>query len=85
MMNTERMTDREIKLVGLRVLARELGPAGYVRFLQQFSPGSGDYTQERHTWLDRLTADDVARDLAEATAMLEQMGLPVEPIEPNQP
>lgn len=28
-----------------------LGPVGTVRFLQQFETGSGDYTEERETWL----------------------------------
>lgn len=37
----------EIRRAGLDALARELGPVGMVRFLQQFETGSGDYTAER--------------------------------------
>ena len=32
---------------GLEALLRELGPVGYVRFLQLLSDGNGDYTAER--------------------------------------
>ncbi|HYW12500.1 MAG TPA: hypothetical protein VE871_11085 [Longimicrobium sp.] len=41
------MPMEEIRRVGLDALARELGPVGTVRFLQQFETGSGDYTAER--------------------------------------
>jgi hypothetical protein len=38
---------------------RELGPIDFLRFMQQFDPGQGDYTQERAQWLDRLTPEQV--------------------------
>ncbi len=41
------MPMEEIRRMGLDALARELGPVGMVRFLQQFETGSGDYTAER--------------------------------------
>ncbi len=34
--------------------------------LQQFDPGKGDYTQERHAWLDGLTLDQVVQGVEEA-------------------
>lgn len=75
------MTDQEIKLVGLRVLARELGPVGYIRFLQQVAPGAGDYAAQRHAWLDDLTWDELEADLREAREKLGRMGLRLESIE----
>ena len=45
---------------GFRFLAEGLGIAGTARFLQQLSPGIGDYTEERGKWLDGLTIDEVA-------------------------
>lgn len=36
-----------VRRAGVAALARELGPVGMVRFLQQFETGSGDYTAER--------------------------------------
>jgi hypothetical protein len=53
------MTQEEIRIAGLEALARELGPVGLIRFLQQFESGSGDYTEERHLWQDKLTVEDV--------------------------
>jgi hypothetical protein len=50
-MSTHSMTLNEIRKTGLQALRDALGPAGMVRFLQQFDAGSGDYTQERHSWL----------------------------------
>lgn len=51
-MNEKVMTLAEIHQAGLAALARELGPVGMVRFLQQFESGSGDYSKDRHAWLD---------------------------------
>jgi len=45
------MTLEDIRRKGYEVLARELGPVGMIRFLQQFETGNGDYTEERHEWL----------------------------------
>ena len=36
---------------GYRALLRELGPAGFIQFIQHFGNGTGDYTAERHQWL----------------------------------
>lgn len=61
MMNVLTMTPIQIQKAGLAILARELGPVGLIRFLQQYELGTGDYTIERRQWLDALTADDVIR------------------------
>jgi hypothetical protein len=59
------MTLEQIREAGLRALSRELGAVGLVRFLQQFETGHGDYTVERHRWLDAYTVSDVAQELRE--------------------
>lgn len=46
-MNVRKMTLEEIRQAGLTVLAWELGPAGLVRFMQQFATGEGNYSVER--------------------------------------
>lgn len=53
------MTPAEIQSRGFAALARELGPVEYVRFLQQIMPGRGDYSKDRHQWLDGLTPDEI--------------------------
>lgn len=50
-MNTRAMTTEQIRQAGVQALARELGPVGMVRFLQQFEFGRGDYSSERFEWL----------------------------------
>jgi len=58
-MNAQAPTLEQIRLRGLRALSKELGPVGLVRFLQQFETGEGDYTAERHAWLDGVTLDEL--------------------------
>jgi len=55
----------EIRRLGLEALARQLGPVGMARFLQQFETGAGDYTAERHQWLPQAGVQDIAREIRE--------------------
>ncbi|MBI3946363.1 MAG: hypothetical protein HY321_10630 [Armatimonadetes bacterium] len=57
------MTLDQIRLAGLDALARELGPVGMVRFLQQFETGRGDYSAERHEWLSGRTVREFVSEL----------------------
>jgi hypothetical protein len=50
-MSEQKMTLEQIRRTGLEALARDLGPVGMVRFIQQFETGWGDYSVERHRWL----------------------------------
>ena len=58
-MKTETMTQEEVRTRGIDALNRELGAVGMLRFLQQFDSGKGDYSRQRHRWLDSLTTEDV--------------------------
>ena len=58
---TAKMTDEELERRAFDVLARELGPVGYARFLRLFSAGRGDYTVERQRWQAGLTVDEIVR------------------------
>ena len=60
-MTTPTMTLNQIQQKGLEALSRELGPVGMVRFLQMFEAGQGDYTKERHQWLDDQRIEDIAQ------------------------
>ena len=55
----EKMTPEQIRSAGIEALKRELGVVGMVRFLQMFETGRGNYTEERHEWLDQMTLDDI--------------------------
>ncbi|HVT44506.1 MAG TPA: hypothetical protein VMT00_08950 [Thermoanaerobaculia bacterium] len=65
-MDTASMSAEEIRRAALEILDRELGPAGTIRFLQQFDRGRGDYTRDREQWLGNPSlqelADEIVRD-----------------------
>jgi hypothetical protein len=61
------MTPIELNQKGFKALVNTLGYVDAVRFLKQFDNGSGDYTQERHQWLDQLSLDDIWKDLQHPT------------------
>ena len=56
-------TSQEIVRQGYQVLVESLGVADALRFIQYFSPGQGDYTQERHAWLDQTSLDDILTEM----------------------
>jgi hypothetical protein len=57
------MTPIELTRKGFKSLINTLGYVDTVRFLHQFDNGSGDYTQERHEWLDKLNQDEILKDI----------------------
>jgi len=52
-MSTQTPTLEALRRAGLEALTRALGPVGMARFLQQFEIGGGNYSIERHQWLDQ--------------------------------
>uniref|UniRef100_B8HMU1 Uncharacterized protein n=1 Tax=Cyanothece sp. (strain PCC 7425 / ATCC 29141) TaxID=395961 RepID=B8HMU1_CYAP4 len=52
-------TQQEIVREGYQALVSALGIVDALRFIQYFSPGQGDYTQERHAWLDQMPLEDI--------------------------
>ena len=62
-MNAATMTLEQVRLTGLQALSRDLGPVGLVRFLQQYEVGHGDYTTERHDWLNDPTVQDISQEI----------------------
>ena len=57
------MTPVELTRKGFQSLVDTLGYADAVRFIRQFDKGSGNYTEERHQWLDKLSLDDILADI----------------------
>ena len=62
-MKTKNMTLEEIRTKGLEALAEKLGPAGMIRFLQMLSPGTGDYTRDRHKWLPDTDPEKIVEEI----------------------
>jgi hypothetical protein len=48
----------ELRKQGYLALVESLGVVGMLRFLQQLEVGYGDYTAERHQWLNDQTLAD---------------------------
>ncbi|HEV7428970.1 MAG TPA: hypothetical protein VGQ46_21660 [Thermoanaerobaculia bacterium] len=47
----------QIRVEGWKALFDALGPAGAMRFMMQYDPGYGDYTEERREIFADLTID----------------------------
>ena len=62
-MTTEFLTLYEIRTVGFEVLLRELGPAGALRFMQQYESGHGDYTRDRKKLLPEKSVREIGRQM----------------------
>lgn len=50
-----------IRRMGIEALVEKLGPVGMVEFIRQFGSGYGDYTKERHEWLDRIDIETITK------------------------
>ena len=67
-MTTPTMTLSQIQQKGLEALSRELGPVGMIRFLQMFETGHGDYSEERHQWLDEQRIEKIVQRIRQQRA-----------------
>ena len=56
-------TPNELQERGFRALADALGWANAVRFLRQYDPGSGNYTQERQSLLPDETLEALTAEI----------------------
>ncbi len=62
-MTTETLTLYEIRTVGFEALLRELGPAGAIRFIQQYELGHGDYTRNRKKLLQKKSVREIGKQI----------------------
>ncbi|MBB6147088.1 hypothetical protein HNQ77_005073 [Silvibacterium bohemicum] len=62
MITLDQMTDEQFERHALHLLCREFGVDGLARFLRVYRAGSGDYTRERHRWLQATTVQEIARE-----------------------
>lgn len=53
----------EINQQATEILVREMGIVDTLQFFNQFTLGSGDYTQERGQWLDHLSLKDIVAEI----------------------
>ncbi len=57
------MTPIELHRKGFKALVDTLGYVDAVKFIRQFDQGSGNHTEERHQWQDKLTMEDIIADI----------------------
>lgn len=53
----------EIQRKGYQILAKELGVVNFIRFLQEFEKGRGNYTEDRHNWQDVYSVQDILEEI----------------------
>jgi hypothetical protein len=63
MISIDRMSDEDFERHALTILRRELGLDGLARFLRLNRAGHGDYTRDRHQWLEGTTVDDIMAEV----------------------
>lgn len=64
-MNIDNTDLNQIRRLGIEILNRELGPVVMIRFFQQYEKGYGDYSKERHEWIDKISIEEIAEKAKE--------------------
>ena len=62
-MRVSEMTDEQFQQHAMSILQRELGPEGLARFLRLYRSGIGNYTEDRHRWLEGITVDQIVAQI----------------------
>ena len=60
----QRRNAAQLAADGFAAIVEKLGMADAVRYVQLYHQGAGDYTRERHEWLDDLSHDQIANLMA---------------------
>jgi hypothetical protein len=63
MIPLEETSDEDFERHALAILQRELGLDGLARFLRIYRSGSGDYTRDRHRWLEGVTIQEIMAEV----------------------
>ena len=78
MIALDTMTDEEFDRHALAILGRELGLDGLARFIRLNRSGNGDYTKERHKWLQHLTFDELAASIMRREEEMQKSNSPAD-------
>lgn len=62
-MSATATTLNEINIKAITLLSSKLGTADTIRFLNQFTTGFGNYTEERKKVFDTMSLDDIMQDI----------------------
>lgn len=53
-------TDAQLHQQALQILSRELDVTNFIRFIQHYEQGQGDYTRDRERWQSAYSVDSLA-------------------------
>lgn len=62
-MTTTPMSLTEITWSAITILSQELGVVNTARFINQFTPGYGNYTEERDALFGDMTVDEIVAEI----------------------
>lgn len=62
-MTTTTSSVAEITTTAITLLCRQIGPVNTARFLNQFTTGFGNYTEERDELLGAATVDELVAEI----------------------
>jgi hypothetical protein len=63
MIPLEKMSDEDFERHAFAILRRELGLDGLARFLRLNRSGPGDYTRDRHRWLEGASIQEIMAEV----------------------
>ena len=64
-MSATATTLNDINIKAIALLSSKLGTADTIRFLNQFTSGFGDYTEERKKVFDKMSLDEMVSEIKE--------------------
>ena len=62
-MSATATTLNDINIKAITLLSSKLGTADTIRFLNQFTTGFGDYTEERKKVFDKMSMDEIVTEI----------------------
>ncbi|WP_446010202.1 hypothetical protein [Candidatus Electrothrix sp.] len=62
-MSATATTLNDINIKAIALLSSKLGTADTIRFLNQFTTGFGDYTEERKKVFDKMSMDEIVTEI----------------------
>ena len=61
---TQYKTEQEIQQLGMEVLHKGLSVSDFIRFMQQFNKGSGNYVEDRQEWQKQYSVNQLIEEIA---------------------
>jgi hypothetical protein len=63
---TDYKTDREIQQLGMEILYKGLSVSDFIRFMQQFNKGYGNYVEDRQIWQKQYSVNQLIDEIRDS-------------------